>query len=131
MIANDKIYFAHSKFIYGTQQEVDEFEFLTKKYPNANFICPHNTVGALNDYKDYLYIVDCCNYVIASEFNGYVGFGVFAEIARALGNNASVSVLRKQADEFYILKVTGLEIINQSDWKNKYGKLIVKDDQYH
>lgn len=126
MIANDKIYFAHSKMIYGTQQEVEEFEFIKEKFPKASIICPHKTVGELNDSKDYLYIVDCCNSVIVSEFNGFVGFGVFVEIARALSNYTSVSVLRKRADEFYLLKVTGLEIINQNDLKNKYGKLIVK-----
>ena len=126
MVANDKIYFAYSKMIYGTQQEVEEFEFLKKKFTEATIICPHKTVGDINDSKDYLFVVDCCNIVIASEFNGYVGFGVFAEIARALSNCTSVSVLRKRADEFYLLKVTGIEIINQNDWKNKYGKLIVK-----
>jgi hypothetical protein len=125
MNTNINIYYAHSKIIYGTQQELEEFEFLKKSFPKANIICPHNTVGELRDSKDYLYIVDCCNKVIVSERNSFIGLGVFVEVARALSNNTSVFVLRRQANEFYLLKVSGIEIINESNWKYNYGKLIV------
>jgi hypothetical protein len=126
MCINNNIYYAHSKIIYGTQQELEEYGFLKKKFPKATIICPHNTVGELRDSKDYLYVVDCCSKVIVSELNGFIGLGVFAEVARALSNNTSVFVLREKSEEFCLWKVSGIEIINEGSWKNNYGTLIVK-----
>ena len=126
MVTNNKIYYAHSKRIYGTPQEAKELEFLIMIFPKANIICPHNTIGELNDFKDYLYVVDCCNKIITSEIDGFIGRGVFCEIARAFGNGTQVSVLRKQNNQYSLSQVIGIEIINQNAWKNNYGKLIVK-----
>jgi hypothetical protein len=120
------IYYAHSKLIYGTQQEVEEYEFLKGEFPDRKIICPHITVGELKDPQDYLHIVDCCILLIASELNGFIGLGVFVEVARAFSNNAHVFVLRKHKNSFKLLQVIGIEIYNQIDWKTKYAKLIVK-----
>jgi|ERR1035437_213229 hypothetical protein len=120
-----RIYYAHSKILYGTQQEIDEFGFLQNKFSKATIICPHTTVGELNDSNDYLHVVDCCNKIIASELNGFIGLGVFVEIARALSNNITAFVLRRSANGFVLLEVSGIEIVNKNDWKVKYGKIIV------
>ena len=124
---NVKIYYAHSKKIYGTSQEIEELKFIKEKFPSSIVLCPNNTIGELSDFQDYLHVVDCCNKIIASEVEGHIGKGVFCEIARGFGNSTPVYVLRKQANKFYLLIVTGIEVINESDWKNQYGKLIVKN----
>jgi len=119
------IYYAHCRLTYDTPKESTELEWLRIKYPRAKVICPNNSIGKLNDFKDYLHVVDCCSQLIVSEIDGYVSKGVFSEIARALGNNTPVFVLRRQ-DAFYLLKVSGIEIVNEGSWKNIYGKVIVK-----
>ena len=121
-----KIYYAHSKLIYGTSNETEELEFIKEKFPKANIICPHTTVNELTDFQDYLHVVDCCTLLIASEVEGYIGKGIFCEISRAFGNGTQVSVLRKQNNQYSLSQVIGIEIINQNAWKNNYGKLIVK-----
>jgi hypothetical protein len=125
MRTNIKLYYAHSKLIYGTQQEIDELEFLKEKFPYAQIICPHYTIGEINDSKDYLFVVDISNDLIVSEFNGDIGFKVFTEISRAFSNNTNVFVLRKVDDKFYLLKVSGLKIINREDYKIHFGRVIV------
>jgi hypothetical protein len=120
------IYFGHSKNTYGTSQELQELEFLKKIFPKTNIICPNTTVGELSDFKDYLHIVDCCTLFIASEVEGSVGKGLFCEIGRAFSINIPVFVLRKSADDFYLLPVIGIETKEPNYWKEKYVKLIVK-----
>jgi hypothetical protein len=121
-----KIYYAHSKRIYGTSNESEELKYIKEKFSNASIICPHTTMGELADFNDYLHVVDCCDRIIASEVEGCIGKGVFCEIARGFGNSTPVYVLRKRDNKFYLEIVTGIEVINENDWKNRYAKLIIK-----
>lgn len=123
---NIRIYYSHSMIIYGKTCEKEELKFIKEKFPASNIICPNNTVGKLNDFKDYLHVVDCCDTIIASEVAGFIGKGVFCEIARGFGNGTQVYALRKQVNKYSLCQVIGIEIVNQSDWKNKFGKIIVK-----
>lgn len=121
-----RIYYAHSKRIYGTPNETEELKYIKEKFPNANVICPHNSIGELSDFEDYLHVVDCCSKVVVSEIDEYVSKGVFSEIARGFSNNTPVFVLRMIDGILTLFDVVGIEIINQNDWKNKYGKIIIK-----
>lgn len=121
-----KIYYAHSKKIYGTSKETAELKFIKEKFPDAHILCPHTTIGELADFNDYLHVVDCCTLLIASEVEGYIGKGVFCEISRGFGNGTIVNVLRKQDNKYSLNQVTGIEMFNQADWKNKFGKIIIK-----
>ena len=120
------IFYAHNKTIYGTQQELEEVDFLKNKFHTSNVICPHFTVGELNDPKDYLHIVDCCQKTIVSEINGHIGLAEFVEVARAFSNSSPVLALRKRDTEFNLSEVIGIEIVNRADCKNKYAKIIIK-----
>lgn len=124
MNPTSKIYYAHSKLIYGTSREKEELDFLERKYPEATIINP-NDLGELKDIKKYLKIVGKCKLVVVSELDDYVGKGVFAEISRALSNDIRVKVLRNKDNVFFLTNVSGLEIINEHDWKSKYARLIV------
>ena len=118
------IYYAHSKQIYGTTREAEELDHMERKYPEVTIINPGD-LGELKDIKKYLKIVGKCNLVVVSEFDGYVGKGVFVEIARAFSNSIPVKVIRESASDFSLSKVNGIQIINEHDWKSKYAKLVV------
>lgn len=121
-----RFYFAHSKILYGTTREAQELEFLRKEFPHRTIICPFNNLPEFQNFNQYLRFVDLCFGVVVSEIDGHIGRGVFAETARALSNDANIYVLRSKNDEFYLSEVIGIEIVNQNDWKIKYGRLITK-----
>jgi hypothetical protein len=124
IMSKERIYYAHSKKIYGTPNETEELKYIKEKFPYAKVICPHTTVGELKDFQDYLHIVDCYNTIIASEVKGFISRGVFSEIARGFSNGIQVYVLRKQANKHILYQVIGIEIHNQSDWVYRFGKII-------
>ncbi|MFC2080368.1 hypothetical protein ACFLRQ_02725 [Bacteroidota bacterium] len=99
-----KIYYAHSKQFYDTVREMNEYAFLYDYYS------PHKVINPAHlDYsgmKKYLEVVSQCDTLVASELDGYIGKGVFSELARAMSDGIKVEVLRKEG--------------------NKYGKLITK-----
>ena len=120
-----KIYYAHSKQIYGTAREGEELGCIKRKYPEAEIINPALLVD-ISDMKKFLKIVKKCSQVVVSEFEGYLGRGVFAEIAMAFAYNIKVSVIRKTGSQYSLYPVTGIQVINEHDWKIKYAQLIVK-----
>lgn len=125
-INESKIYYAHSKKIYGTRRELKEVTFLRKIFPKRIVICPNNDVGELGCFNDYLKIVDDCRIVAASEVDGYIGRGVFHEIARGISNESQIYVIREQENALSLKEVIGIEFVNRRDYVLKYGKLIVK-----
>lgn len=125
MKSEAKIYYAHSKQIYGTAREAEELDFLERKYPTSTIINPKD-LGELKGIKKYLKIVGKCNLVIVSEFNGFIGKGALAEIARAFSNDIPVKVIRTVADTMSLSDVSGFEIINVHDWKIRYALLNLK-----
>ena len=64
MKSEAKIYYAHSKQIYGTAREAEELDFLERKYPTSTIINPKD-LGELKGIKKYLKIVGKCNLVVA------------------------------------------------------------------
>jgi len=125
MNPTSKIYYAHSKLIYGTTREIEELDFLEKIYPVATIINP-NELGELKDIRKYLKIVGKCSLVVVSEFNGCIGKGVLAEIARAFSDDTPVKVIRTVADTMSLSDVSGFEILNVHDWKIRYALLNLK-----
>lgn len=121
-----KIYFGHSKLIYGTAREAEELEFIESQYPDAEIINPALLID-ITEMKKFLKIVSKCTLVVASEFEGYVGKGVFAEISIAFARAIRVQVLRKSEQGYSQYPVTGIQVINEHDWKSKYAKLIVNN----
>lgn len=110
--------------MYDTVREMNEFAYLFDKYSNAEVINP----AYLNykGMKKYLEYVSKCDILVASELEGYIGKGVFCEIARALSDGIPVKVLRKKEGKHTLEPVTGIQVINQHDWKVKYAKIITK-----
>jgi hypothetical protein len=120
-----KIYYAHSKLIYGTSREAEELGYIKRKYPRATIINPAG-LKDLTKIKEFLKIVGKCNLVVVSEYSGFIGKGALVEIARAFSNDIPVKVIRTVADTMTLSAVSGFEIINAHDWKIRYALLNLK-----
>jgi hypothetical protein len=117
-----EIYYAHSRCIYDTIREMNEYAFLHDYYSPQKVINPaHLNIKGI---KKFLAIVSQCNTLVASEYEGHIGRGVFCEIARALSEDIKVLVLRRPGKEYTLEPVTGIQVLNQHDWKVKYGKIL-------
>jgi hypothetical protein len=122
-------YFAHSKLIYNTEEERKLLTLLRDKESLEGFgiglgevICPNNNMGELGSMTPYLKMVQKCDIVVAHEFTGYVGRGVYAEVKHALKFGKKVFAIRDEK----LLEVEDLIIYDPNDWKVRYGQLVVK-----
>jgi hypothetical protein len=112
-----KIYYAHSKMIYGTMQEKEEIALLRKKY---KVVDPNNDMGELGNIQPYLRRIEKCDGVVCSEYNGYIGKGVYTEVEHALRLGKFVFCIRKGK----LLVVKELLPVDGQDWARRYGKIV-------
>ncbi len=111
------IYYAHSKKIYGTDQEREELAFLESIFDDV--VCPNRDMGELGVMEPYLQKVDECRIVVCSEFKGHVGNGVASEVVRAIANEHPAYCLRNKR----LYRVGGIKVVDNGDWSVKYGKV--------
>jgi hypothetical protein len=115
-----RIYYAHSMLIYGTLKEKQELKILRKKFQNV--LCPNQDIGDVQKgMSAYLKIVEWADLVVVSEYLGFIGKGVYSEIQHAQNNGIPVKCLRGSK----LLEVKDTSIYNASDYRIRYGKLIV------
>lgn len=117
-----RCYYAHSMKIYNTPREDRELEFIRKIFQNV--ICPNSDIGDTSKgMRTYLKIVKWAEIVIASEYKGHIGGGVYAEVSRALFSKIPVYCLR--GGEFY--PVTDAKVVDRQDPKIRYAKLVIQE----
>lgn len=117
-----RVYYAHSKRIYGTKREERELRFLKKKF--SQIVDPNKDIGEKGNVNPYLKVVSDCNIMVCSEFKKHIGVGVFQEVKYALGKKKEVLCLRRK-HHFYFRKVKTVRIIDETDSSVKYGKLVL------
>jgi len=106
--------------IYGTTKEKQDLKILRKKFQNV--LCPNQDIGAAKKgMSAYLKIVEWADLVVVSEYAGFIGKGVYSEIQHAQNNRIPVKCLRGSK----LLEVKDTSIYNQSDYRFRYGKIIV------
>lgn len=109
-----KIYYAHSKKIYYSKREKKELAIIRRRYPSAKIINPAGLFRQEVDWRIFMaYDLPEMDLVIFSDFNGYIGKGVFEEILTAIENGIPVLYLNEQG------RVTAMFSIgepNPEDW---------------
>lgn len=121
------VYYAHSKKIYGFDREAKERGFLEKNFRKV--VCPNRDMGELGSMDPYLRMVRKCNVVVCSEFNSYIGRGVYQEIVEGLNKKKKVFCLRKIEDRYVLLPVASVSIVDADDWKVKFGKVHISSEE--
>jgi hypothetical protein len=118
------VYYAHSKLIYNTKRESRELSAL--KRMSDLVICPNKHIGE-RQMEDYLSVITImCKTVVCSEYDGYIGKGVAEETFSALRAGKSVYVLRQKEKGYKLIPIKNVKIIDDTDWKNRYAKLVIK-----
>ena len=79
-------------------------------------------MGELGSITPYLNRIDEVEVVVASEVEGHVGRGVFAEVEHGIRCNKQVFVLRGKN----LFEVAIAKTVDEDDWRLHYGKLIVR-----
>lgn len=127
------IYYAHSMRIYNSEREKEELRFLRSIFRKV--ICPNHDMKNLpsptNDTEamlPYLKKVDKCDGVVCSEFNGYIGKGVYEEIKRAMPNFSIPLCLREESEKYKFFIIEELDLVGDDNW-TAYARLKVSNKE--
>jgi hypothetical protein len=110
---------------YNSQEEAEEMAFIQKHFM-GEVICPNVNLGELGDIKHYLEVIKSVDCVYATEFQGYIGRGVFDECSFALKNKITVLVVRRDIKgKFFVQEVTDVMETNRFNFV-LFGCIITK-----
>jgi hypothetical protein len=118
-------YYAHSKRKYNTLEEENEMAFIEKHF-KGEVVCPNTHLDTLCDIREYLDVIKSTDCVYATEYNGFIGKGVFDECTYALEKKIIVWVVRKDIKgKFFVQEV--IETIETNSFNYiSFGCLITK-----
>lgn len=124
---NLKIYYAHSKRIYGTPREKSEREFLEQHFKEV--LCPNRDMGEKGSIEPYLRAIETVEAVVCSEYKDHIGRGVFDEITFAMNKKMAVYCLREiEAMKRALIKVASAAIVDANDWAVRYAKVQLTEE---
>jgi len=102
-----RLYYSHSMMIYGTQKERSEQSFIQHHFPGAEIIDPGaiqaNPEKARRGMEYCLDLVETCDALVFTRFEGAITSGVGMEVNHALSKGKRVHELRKQE----LFEITG------------------------
>jgi hypothetical protein len=117
-----KTYYSHSLQLYNTEREQRELEYLRTLGDIEN---PNN--GSKQSMTFFYSRIIRSDQVVCSEFQGHIGRGVYEELTIALVESIPSFVLRKRRIRggFHLKQIKSLKIIDDTDWKIRFGKVKV------
>lgn len=124
-IDKPRVYFSHSTHSFGTSLETEILKVLMEKYM---VICPNNHIGRVEQFKNYLNIINWADAVIVLENKGFIAKGVYSEVIHALKQKIPVWVIRESPEGFVFYRVDRLEYLPERTHRNHYGKLIIRNN---
>jgi hypothetical protein len=127
-MSKKKAYYAHSMRKYNSQEEAEELAFIIRHF-KGEVICPNKDLGELGGIEPYLKVIETTTAVYATEYNNYVGSGVYEECSFALLKNIPVFVVRKNSNNnFYVSHVICAKKL-KTKTLTYYGELITADEK--
>jgi len=127
MFLKRKLYYAHSMRTYDTPKEKRETEILEACFPKYYIFCPNKkspvkwqSLRGNEVMQECFKRVKKSRVIVATEYKGTVGKGVFEEVKLALKLKKLVYVLRA----FTLTIITDVEIVDRNNWAGGYGKII-------
>jgi len=85
-----KIYYAHSMRKYNTEAETYEISQLSQLLPKCEIVNPN---GLVSNMDESYALVDTCDALVFTEYQGHIGKGVYCEIEYALKKHLRVASL--------------------------------------
>lgn len=117
-------YYAHSMQKYGSNEEKEELDFISK-LPEIYRVINPATIN-YSGMEQCFRLIDNCNVVIFSEYKEHIGKGVHSEVKYAFSNNKPVFLLR--GNILYECKNEMCRIINPDDWRIMYARVILSKE---
>jgi hypothetical protein len=118
-------YYAHSKKKYNTEFERSEYNFLKRNF-NGLIICPNIHIGNMMASEPYHNMVKKADIIFVSEYEDYIGRGVYEECKLAVKLKKPVYVVRFINGQFYFFSLHQIRKLEKNSTLIKYGKLITK-----
>jgi len=112
------IYYSHSMRSYNTDQERLELTQIASFFPKRKIINPN---GAITDMKQAYRLINQAELVVATEYQGHIGKGVYDEICYALSQKKLVHVLRN-GRLFRVYSEHQIEVLD-IDWQRNYARV--------
>ena len=112
------IYYAHSMLTYGSKKEKKELKRIKRLFPKCCIINPAKL--AFQSFSGLGIMMECLEYVkksdavVATEFKGYIGKGVFTEL-----NEATKKYLLRDK---HLITDFVIRIADRNDWRIRYAK---------
>lgn len=100
----ESAYYSHSMKKYDNPIEEEEYAFI-KEHFDGFVICPNQHLKGMIGSNNYYQVIATTSVVYASELNGFIGRGTYAECKFALENDIPVLVIRINGDDYYTSKV--------------------------
>ncbi len=94
-----RIYYAHPVEIYSTIRERKELEIIRRNFPGAEIVNPATFQHSSGWSHGFLNLVDSCDLVVCSDFDGFVTAGVAAEVEHVLSQGKPVYRLDWRTEE--------------------------------
>ena len=123
------VYYAHSKLIYNTEKEKEEFSIIKDNFKDSVIINPNEWIYDNGKEKDimeqcYIFVKQSDIIVFSTIEDGFIGKGVYSEIQRAFWYDKYVYYLFE--DKLYKFdKFSNIDIYERGrDWK-KFAKVNV------
>ena len=117
-----RCYYAHSMQIYNTDREQQELMTIKQLYKKV--ICPNHDIGDTSrGMRTYLNVVKWSDVVVASEYKGHIGGGVYSEVHYALINKIPVFCLR----DGNLYPVIDAKEVDPQNSKVRFAKLIIQE----
>jgi hypothetical protein len=128
----NKLYFAHSKRLFGTKLENEILQVLRKFFPCTAWLIIDPSQLKFPPNEDpllyFLLVVKMCQAVVFVEYKDHVSRGVYREIEEALKNKISVYVIRKICDNYRLFRFKKMKIKHHLDFGIQYGEVIKVED---
>lgn len=131
------VYFAHSMLDYGSERAAAARDLIRANWKGFRLLDPEKMdwgkearrLGSFETVYDY--VINAATEVVVLERDGHVGKGVYSEVRRALALVKPTWALRKKVSgspvevRFYRARVHRVDLVDESDWKLRYGRLLV------
>ena len=117
-----KVYYAHSKRIFGTEREKLELQQIKWQFIGYKIINPSElplTGAEADKMKTCFNIIGNMDVIVFSEYKGHVGRGVYDEITIGEEEGCEIQLLRNNKFK----KGVKLQIVDRTDWKVNYAKV--------
>jgi len=112
------IYYSHSMRSYNTDQERLELTQIASFFPKRKILNPN---GAVTDMKGSYRLINTAELVVATEYQGHLGKGVYDEMCYALSKKKLVAILRNER-LFRVYSEHQIEVLD-IDWQVHYAKV--------